>query len=274
MFLGSLRNWSWGLLTARAAERAKSESAHVSRKDPDSDFSMRAELYDQVQWKKRQKIQCPPQYTWSAPPDGSGLAARLTLTAGDSEAAGVQRTHCHVEESGGGWLSLATLSSWKSASADRWRAAAAEGWGVASGGRRCQRKLQFAGSCRIQSRARKYGMQPEARFDGKVSQSERRHTWHHVWFCAADAGKERLLFFPNTDIFCKMLLQQVVIWVAAAFSVTQCQSGHSALATRRNFLPEENCSYLCFKVAPAKSGHGCVHINSFVEPAAQQLQPG
>lgn len=197
--------------------------------------------------------------------------ATVTVT----EAAGVQWTHCHVKESGGGWLSLATLSRWKSPSADRRRAAAAEGWGVVGND-----TLEFVGVkmifgcwwCGIQSASRKYRMQPEARFYAKfcrnfAEERETRRTRRLVWPCAADAEKN--VFFETETVCCKILLRQVVIWVTAAFSVTRCQSGHSALATRRYFLPEKNCRYLLlslfFKAVPVKSGHCCVQINSFVK---------
>lgn len=175
--------------------------------------------------------------------------ATATVTA----AAGVQWTHCHVQESGGGWLSSATLSRWKSPSADRRHAAAAEGRGVVG-----NNTLEVVGvkmifgcrRCGIQSASRKYRMQPGARFYAKIcrkilqKESETRRTRCLMWPCAADAEKKCSFFFETERVCCKILLRQVVIWVTAAFSVTRCQSGHSALATRRYFLPENNCRYL------------------------------
>lgn len=150
----------------------------------------------------------PRRYTWSQTPDGSHTAARLTLTPGDCEAAGVQWTHCRAQGSGGGWLSFATLSSWKSASADRWRAAAAEGAGRGrqqhSGGRRCQKNLWVCW-CRMtmtatMGRSRKHDLTPNS-----DSSEQSRQTWRHM--------------FSARQFSAKMCCKQVVIWVTAAFSV-------------------------------------------------------
>lgn len=106
---------------------------HVTRRDPESDFSTRAELYGHVRWKNHQEILCPGCVSssiqliwnswWQSPRCSTDFDARRLRGRWSP-------VNSHVHKSGGGWLSLATLSSWKSAPADRWRAAAAEGWGV------------------------------------------------------------------------------------------------------------------------------------------------